>query len=98
VVLLVLGFAGVVQADDTCDKVRKVFFGLNDIGKKGNTKIIPFSNRYQAQLAGYFERGCPPSENFPMPQPGTDMRLANTAAHTVFSGGIKFRLGEPLIR
>lgn len=87
-----------VQPDDTCIKVRKVFVGLNDIGKKGNTKIIPFSKPYYERLASYFDRGCPQSESFPLPQPGADMQLANTAAHVVTSGGIAFRLGAPLTR
>jgi hypothetical protein len=84
--------------DDTCIKVRQVFFGFNDIAKRGNTKIIPFSKQYHDQLAAYFERGCPRIESFPVPSPGTDMSLANTAADVVVSGGIKFQLGEPLLR
>jgi hypothetical protein len=87
-----------VIADDTCTKVRQVFTGLNDIAKKGNTKIVPFSNAYERLITTYFERSCPPSERFPLPKPGTDMLLANTASGAIVSGGIKFRLGEPLFR
>ena len=88
----------VATPDETCTKVKQVFFGLNDIAKKGNTKIVPFSKAYHTQLAAYFDRGCLATENFPLPQPGTDMRLANTAGDVVVSGGIKMKLGEPLIR
>jgi hypothetical protein len=87
-----------VVADDTCTKVRLVFIGLNDIAKKGNTKIVPFSNEYERLLSSYFERGCPLSERFPLPKPGTDMLLANTASGAIVSGGIKFHLGDPLLR
>jgi len=87
-----------VIPDDTCVKVRKVFVGFNDIAKKGNTKIIPFSQSYYALLTSYFDRGCPSTEAFPLPKPGTDMSLANTAGDVVFSGGVKFKLGEPLLR
>lgn len=86
------------KADETCTKVRQVFFGMNDIAKKGNTKIVPFSKEYEATLAAYFTRGCPRDESFPLPNPGTDMRLANTAADIVVSGKIKFDLGKPLLR
>lgn len=86
------------KADEVCENVRKVFVGLNDIAKKGNTKIIPFSNAYYGQLTAYFSRDCPASENFPLPHPGTDMSLANTAGDIIFSGGIKFKLGTPLVR
>lgn len=75
-----------------------MFFGLNDIAKKGNTKIIPFSPQYAAALAAYFDRGCPRDENFPTPKPGTDMQLAVTAGDVVVSGKIKLELGKPLLR
>jgi hypothetical protein len=90
--------AQAVTLDDTCTKVRQVFVGLNDIAKKGNTKIIPFSSVYERTLSVYFERGCPVSENFPLPTGATDMRLANTASGAIVSGGIKFHLGNPLLR
>jgi hypothetical protein len=66
--------------------------------KKGTTKIVPFSNEYEKLLSSYFERGCPQSERFPLPKPGTDMLLANTASGAVVGGGIKFHLGDPLLR
>lgn len=89
--------AQTAAADATCKKVQQVFFGLNDIAKKGNTKIIPFSLEYHARLATYFERGCLRSENFPLPSPGNDMKLANTASDVITGGSqIKFKLGEPL--
>lgn len=76
-----------------------MFFGLNDIGKKGNTRIVPFSKSYYEQLAAYFDRGCPINENFPLPNPGNDMKLANTASDVITGGGgMKFKLGEPLAR
>jgi hypothetical protein len=78
--------------------VRQVFVGLNDIAKKGTTKMVPFSNEYERLLSSYFERGCPQTERFPLPKPGTDMLLANTASGAVVGGGIKFHLGEPLLR
>jgi hypothetical protein len=88
-----------VVADDTCTKVRQVFIGLNDIAKKGNTKIVPFSNEYERLLSSYFERGCPQAETFPLPKPGTDMSLANTASDVLTGGGgIKFKLGSTLRR
>jgi hypothetical protein len=92
------GNAQAVAADDTCTKVRQVFVGLNDIAKKGNTKIVPFSREYEYALSAYFERGCPQSERFPLPRPGTDMLLANTASGAIVGGGIKFHLGDPLLR
>lgn len=88
-----------VLPDDTCVKVRQVFVGLNDIAKKGNTKIVPFSTEYEKTLASYFERGCPQAEMFPLPKPGTDMSLANTASDVLTGGGgIKFKLGSVLRR
>lgn len=85
--------------DETCTKVRHVFVGLNDIAKKGNTKIIPFSAEYEKTLASYFERGCPQAEVFPLPKPGADMSLANTASDVLTGGaGMKFKLGSPLRR
>jgi hypothetical protein len=92
-------YAQAVALDETCTKVQRVFVGLNDIAKKGNTKIVPFSAEYEKTLASYFERGCPPAEMFPMPKPGTDMSLANTASDVLTGGGgIKFKLGSPLRR
>jgi hypothetical protein len=84
--------------DETCTTVRQVFVGLNNIAKKGNTKIVPFSDGYMTALTGYFERACPRDENFPMPKPGTDMQLAVTAGDAIVSGKIKFDLGKPLLR
>ena len=78
--------------------MRQVFVGLNNIAKKGNTKIVPFSDGYMKALTSYFERACPRDENFPMPQPGTDMQLAVTAGDAIVSGKIKFDLGKPLLR
>ncbi len=71
---------------------------MNDIAKKGHTKIVPFSKPYAAELASYFDRGCPEHENFPSPKPGTDMQLAVTAGDIVVSGKIKLALGKPLLR
>jgi hypothetical protein len=90
--------AQAVALDETCTTVRQVFIGLNNIAKKGNTKIVPFSDRYMKALTGYFERACPRDENFPMPKPGTDMQLAVTAGDAIVSGKIKFDLGKPLLR
>jgi hypothetical protein len=90
--------AQAVIADDTCTKVGQVFIGLNDIAKKGTTKMVPFSNEYERLLSSSFERGCPQTERFPLPKPGTDMLLANTASGAVVGGGIKFHLGDPLLR
>jgi hypothetical protein len=87
-----------VRPDETCTTVRQVFIGLNDIAKKGNTKIVPFSDGYMKALTGYFERACPRDENFPMPRSGTDMQLAVTAGDAIVSGKIKFDLGKPLLR
>jgi hypothetical protein len=87
-----------VAIDETCTTVRQVFVGLNNIGRKGNTKIVPFSDGYMRSLTAYFERGCPRGENFPMPKPGTDMQLAVTAGDAIVSGKIKFDLGKPLLR
>jgi hypothetical protein len=85
--------------DQTCTKVRQVFIGMNDIAKKGNTKIVPFSKPYEAELVSYFDRGCPQGENFPLPKPGTDMSLANTASDVLTGGGgMKFKLGAALLR
>jgi hypothetical protein len=95
----VAAHAQTAAPDDTCTKVRQVFVGLNDIAKKGNTKIVPFSNEYQRLLSSYFERGCPQAERFPLPEPGTDMSLANTASDVLTGGGgIKFKLGAVLRR
>src|SRR4051794_16781175 len=74
-----------VAADDTCTKVRKVFTGMNDIAKKGNTKIVPFSNEYERLLSSYYERGCPVTESFPLPKTDTDMQLAVTSGDVVMS-------------
>ena len=90
--------AQAVKPDETCTTVRQVFVGLNNIAKKGNTKIVPFSDGYMKVLTGYFERACPRDENFPMPKPGTDMQLAVTAGDAIVSGKIKFDLGKPLLR
>lgn len=60
--------AQAVKPDETCTTVRKVFFGMDDIAKKGNTTIIPFSKEYRSVLASYFERGCPVTESFPLPK------------------------------
>jgi hypothetical protein len=91
--------AQAVALDETCTKVRQVFVGLNDIAKKGNTKIVPFSANYEKTLASYFERGCPQVEIFPLPKPGTDMSLANTASDVLTGGGgVKFKLGSALRR
>lgn len=90
--------AQAITPDETCVKVRQVFVGLNEIAKKGTTKIVPFSVDYEKSLTSYFERGCPMTENFPLPKPGTDMLLANTASGAVVGGGIKFHLGDPLLR
>jgi hypothetical protein len=87
-----------VTLDETCTTVRQVFIGLNNIAKKGNTKIVPFSDGYMKVLTGYFERACPRDENFPMPKPGTDMQLAVTAGDAIVSGKVKFDLGKPLLR
>lgn len=78
--------------------MRQVFFGMDDIAKKGNTKIIPFSKEYRSVLASYFERGCPVTESFPLPKTDTDMQLAVTSGDVVVSGKIKFALGKPLLR
>jgi hypothetical protein len=87
------------HADDVCDKVKKVFWGLNEIAHRGNTSIIPFTREYEADLIYYFGKGCPQDKNFPLPDPGTDMSLANTASDIITGGGgLKFRLGEPLRR
>ena len=86
------------MADDTCTKVRQVFIGMNDIAKKGNTKIVPFSKSYESELKSYFDRGCPQDEIFPLPKPGLDMQLANTCADVVAGGKIKLRLGQRLLR
>jgi len=88
----------VAALDDTCLKVKKVFFGVDEIAKRNRKEIPPFSAEYRAIFSAYFDRGCPASENFPLPKPGTDMSLANTAADVIFSGGIKFKVGEPLVR
>src|ERR1700685_1230844 len=88
----------VAALDDTCLKVKKVFFGVDEIAKRNRKEIPPFSAEYRVILSGYFDRGCPSPENFPVPKPGTDMSLANTAAGVVVSGGIKFMLGQPLRR
>jgi hypothetical protein len=90
--------AQTAKPDETCTTVRQVFVGLNNIAKKGNTKIVPFSDGYMKSLTGYFERACPRDENFPMPKPGTDMQLAVTAGDAIVSGKIKFDLGKPLLR
>jgi hypothetical protein len=91
--------AEAAKPDETCTKVRQVFIGMNDIAKKGNTKIVPFSKPYEAELASYFDRGCPQDEKFPLPKPGTDMSLANTASDVLTGGGgMKFKLGTPLRR
>ncbi len=90
--------AQVAALDDTCLKVKQVFFGVNKIAERNAKDIPPFSAEYVGRLSGYFDRGCPFAENFPLPKPGTDMSLANTAADVVFSGGIKFDLGKPLLR
>jgi hypothetical protein len=87
-----------ITPDDTCVAVRNVFVGMNDIAKKGNTKITPFSKPYLDQLETYFGRGCPASEPFPLPTPGTDMRLGNVCADVVAGGKIKMKLGDPLLR
>jgi hypothetical protein len=89
---------GPALADDVSTNVRKVFVGMNDIAKKGNTKMVPFSKSYEAALMSYFDRGCPKDENFPSPKPGTDMQLAVTAGDIVVSGNIKLALGKPLLR
>jgi hypothetical protein len=91
-------WAGDASADEVCTKVRQVFFGMNDIAKKANTKIVPFSKPYEAELASYFDRGCPNDEPFPLPKPGTDMLLANTSADIVAGGKIKMQMGRPLLR
>ena len=78
--------------------MRKVFFGMDDIAKKGNTTIIPFSKEYRSVLASYFERGCPVTESFPLPKTDIDMQLAVTSGDVVVSGKIKFALGKPLLR
>ncbi len=101
--VLALGGPVAVQAqgaktDETCTKVRQVFVGLNDIAKKGTTKIVPFSKPYEAELVSYFDRGCPQDEAFPLPKPGTDMLLGNTSADVVAGGKIKMKLGEKLLR
>jgi hypothetical protein len=89
----------VAVLDDTCLKVRKVFFGVDEIAKRNRKEIPPFSAEYRARLSAYFDRGCPASENFPLPKPGTDMKLGNTASDVITGGGgIKFKLGEPLLR
>ena len=88
----------VARADEICKNVQKVFVGMNDIAKKGNTRIVPFSKTYEAELSSYFDRGCPENENFPSPKPGTDMQLAVTAGDIVVSGKIKLALGKPLLR
>ncbi|WP_375415458.1 hypothetical protein [uncultured Bradyrhizobium sp.] len=90
--------AETINIDRTCTQVRQVFFGVDDIAHKGNTKIVPFSKTYRNQLAGYFERGCPMNENFPMPPHGTDMQLAVTVGDIVVSGKIKLEFGKPLLR
>ncbi len=90
--------AQAAKPDETCTTVRQVFVGLNNIAKKGNTKIVPFSDEYMKALTAYFERACPRNENFPMPKPGTDMQLAVTAGDAIVSGKIKFDLGKPLLR
>jgi hypothetical protein len=87
-----------VAIDETCTTVRQVFFGMDGIAKKGNTKIVPFSKEYRAVLASYFERGCPVTESFPLPKTDTDMQLAVTSGDVVVSGKIKFALGKPLLR
>jgi hypothetical protein len=71
---------------------------MNDIAKKGNTKIVPFSKSYEGELTAYFDRGCPKDEPFPLPKPGTDMLLANTSADIVAGGKIKMQMGRPLLR
>jgi hypothetical protein len=86
------------QPDETCTKVRQVFIGMNDIAKKGNTKIVPFSKPYEAELVSYFDRGCPKDEIFPLPKPGLDMQLANTCADVVAGGKIKMQIGQRLLR
>jgi hypothetical protein len=86
------------KPDEACTTVRQVFVGLNNIAKKRNTKIVPFSVEYMKAITGYFERACPRDENFPMPKPGTDMQLAVTAGDAIVSGKIKFDLGKPLLR
>jgi hypothetical protein len=89
----------VAALDDTCLKVKKVFFGVDEIAKRNRKEIPPFSAEYRAMLDGYFNRGCPASEKFPLPKPGTDMSLANTASDVITGGGgLKFKLGEPLVR
>jgi hypothetical protein len=88
----------VAAPDETCLKIKQVFFGVDEIAKRNRKEIPPFSPEYRAILSGYFDRGCPGPENFPVPKPGTDMSLANTAAGVVVSGGIKFMLGQPLLR
>jgi hypothetical protein len=88
----------VAALDDTCLKVKQVFFGVDEIAKRNRKEIPPFSTGYRAILSAYFDRGCPASENFPLPNPGTDMKLGNTAAGVVVSGGIKFMLGQSLVR
>jgi hypothetical protein len=94
----VAAHAQAVVLDETCTTVRQVFFGMDDIAKKGNTKIIPFSKEYRSVLASYFERGCPITESFPLPKTDTDMQLAVTSGDVVVSGKIKFALGKPLLR
>jgi hypothetical protein len=88
----------VAALDETCLKVKQVFFGVDEIAKRNRKEIPPFSAGYRGILSAYFDRGCPASENFPLPNPGTDMKLGNTAAGVVVSGGIKFMLGQPLVR
>jgi hypothetical protein len=102
-IALALGEPVVSQAqgtklDETCTKVRQVFIGMNDIAKKGNTKIVPFSKPYESELVSYFDRGCPKDEIFPLPKPGPDMLLGNTSADVVAGGKIKMKLGERLLR
>jgi hypothetical protein len=90
--------ATAARADEVCTKVRQVFIGMNDIAKKGNTKIIPFTKDYERDLTAYFDRGCPKDEVFPLPKPGPDMLLGNTSADIVAGGKIKMQMGQRLIR
>ena len=96
--LVALVYPPPARADEVCTKVQQVFIGMNDIAKKGNTKIVPFSKPYESALTSYFDRGCPASEPFPLPKPGPDMLLANTSADIVAGGKIKMQMGQPLLR
>lgn len=91
--------AHVAALDDTCLKVKQVFFGVNKIAERNAKDIPPFSAEYLARLSAYFDRGCPTAESFPLPKPGTDMSLANTASDVITGGGgLRFKLGQPLVR